>query len=258
MGGHAVRFYGLVRYTNDFDLHIAPSPWDDLVERLASCSLFASFPISEGPSWRTRAFKRFRIGSLPDGSDEWLEFWRENHLLDAHAALLARSQRGIYGNREIGFLGLPDLIRSKETEREKDWADVSQLEEFLDARLHAAYRRGEITLESVLKQLRSRSGFGLHVLEKSFERHLDVSTAVAQTRNPITQAYLIPYVPDIELSPLSAMSIDPLVLSRLKQVSPASPLHIALVEVVRRRYIAWRRQIDREDKEKIRSQIAQD
>ena len=32
MGGHAVRFYGLERYTNDFDFTLAPNAWDDLAE----------------------------------------------------------------------------------------------------------------------------------------------------------------------------------------------------------------------------------
>jgi hypothetical protein len=35
MGGHAVRFYGLSRHTNDVDLHISPDQWDDLPARLA-------------------------------------------------------------------------------------------------------------------------------------------------------------------------------------------------------------------------------
>ena len=35
----------------------------------------------------------------------------------------------------LSFLSLPDLIRSKETEREKDWQDVAVLEEIHDNRL---------------------------------------------------------------------------------------------------------------------------
>jgi hypothetical protein len=33
MGGHAVQHYGLQRYTNDFDLTLAPEAWGDLRER---------------------------------------------------------------------------------------------------------------------------------------------------------------------------------------------------------------------------------
>src|SRR5262249_46013471 len=135
MGGHAVRFYGLSRYTNDVDLHVSPDQWDDLPARLARTSLFAGATLVEGPSWRAGAFRRFQIGALPDGREEWLEFWRENHLLAPHGELQARAERGLYGGREITFLGLTDLIRSKETERDADWQDVAALEQFLDARL---------------------------------------------------------------------------------------------------------------------------
>lgn len=74
MGGHAVRFDGLFRYTNDVDLHVAPEQWDDLPARLARTSLLGGDAPVEGPSWRPGAFRRFRIGALPDGREEWLEF----------------------------------------------------------------------------------------------------------------------------------------------------------------------------------------
>lgn len=35
----------------------------------------------------------------------------------------------------VAFLGIDDLIRSKETEREDDWRDVALLEEIADERL---------------------------------------------------------------------------------------------------------------------------
>jgi hypothetical protein len=37
--------------------------------------------------------------------------------------------------------------------------------------------------------------------------------------------------------------IEPVVLARLRTTPPASPLHLALVEVVRRRYIAFRKEV---------------
>jgi hypothetical protein len=147
MGGHAVRFYGLSRQTNDVDLHVAPDPWDDLPARLARTNLFTDQAVEEGPSWRPGAFRRFRIGTLPDGRDEWLEFWRENHLLPPYNELLSRAERGPYGGREVTFLGLADLIRSKETERDTDWQDVAALEQFLDARLLAHVRSGTVPAE---------------------------------------------------------------------------------------------------------------
>ena len=81
MGGHAVRFYGVDRNTGDFDLHLAPDCWDDLPHALSRSSLFVGKPLMEGPSWRPNVFRRFQIGTLPSGREEWLEFWLENHLL---------------------------------------------------------------------------------------------------------------------------------------------------------------------------------
>jgi hypothetical protein len=47
--------------------------------------------------------------------------------------------------------------------------------------------------------------------------------------------------------------IEPVVLARLRTTPPASALHLGLVEVVRRRYIAFRKDLDRRDKEMIRA-----
>ena len=64
MGGHAVRYYGLQRHTNDFDLTLAPEGWDDLVGRLARTGLFPGIGPVEGNSWRPGAFRRFLAGTL--------------------------------------------------------------------------------------------------------------------------------------------------------------------------------------------------
>lgn len=85
----------------------------------------------EGVSWRPDSFRRFVLGRLPDGREERLEFWRRNHLLAPFDELHARRTEGAYGGETIAFIGLDDLIRSKETEREDDWRDVSLLEELL-------------------------------------------------------------------------------------------------------------------------------
>src|SRR5262249_32990561 len=112
MGGHAVRFYGLERNTVDFDLHLAPEHWHDLAAKLGQTPLFALKLPVDGPSWRPNAFRRFKIGTLASGAEEWLEFWRENHLLPPFAELVSRCEQGLYGGRTMRFLSLPDLIRS--------------------------------------------------------------------------------------------------------------------------------------------------
>jgi hypothetical protein len=92
MGGHAVRFYGLARNTDDFDLHLAPDRWNDLPALLGRTALVTSGSLIEGPSWRAGSFRRFRIGTLPDGRDEWLECWKTNYLLPPFPEVLARAE----------------------------------------------------------------------------------------------------------------------------------------------------------------------
>jgi hypothetical protein len=251
MGGHAVRFYGLGRYTNDVDLHVAPGQWDDLPARLARTSLFPGQAVTEGPSWRPGAFRRFQIGTLPDGREEWLEFWRENHLLAPYEELQARAERGPYGGRGVTFLGLADLIRSKETERDADWQDVAALERFLDARLLAQVRTGTLPAEEALVSLRSQAGL-LGYLEAGYLTSQNATGALLRTTNPVTQTFLVPFAPDAAV-PEPVTLIEPVVLARLRTSVPASPLHLALVEIVRRRYIAFRKDVDRRDKETIRA-----
>jgi hypothetical protein len=228
MGGHAVRFHGLARNTDDFDLHVAPDRWDDLPTLIAATALVTSGSLVEGPSWRTGVFRRFRIGALADGRDEWLECWKTNHLLAPHAELLARAERGPYGGREIAFLGLPDLIRSKETERDKDWNDVLVLERVLDARLLARVRSGQNGLAAALALLRSRAGFESYLAEGMLADTQAVASALGTTSLPITQAFLLPLAP--ASTPASPVyPIGSVVLERLRTVAPGSALHLSLV-----------------------------
>jgi hypothetical protein len=253
MGGHAVRHYGFQRYTNDFDLTLAPEGWCALPERLVRSGLCPGAALVEGNSWRPGAFRRFRIGVLPDGGEEWLEFWLENHLLDPFPELFSRREVAMYGGRDLPFLGLQDLLRSKETERAKDWDDVSYLEEVQDMRLHARSVASEVGLVQVLAQVRSRRGFDSYFAEGRLSDAEAVRAALGQTTNPITQAFLLPSAPDaMLLSPVVA--IEPVVERKLRSVAPASPLHRSLVEVVRRQYKVFRQERDRADKEAIRRQ----
>lgn len=199
MGGHAVRYYGLHRDTDDFDLCITKSAWPDLLERLASCPLFSDSGPIEGDTWRKDAFRRFQIGRLPTGKEEWLEFWCGNHLLAPTGELAGRAVRGSYGGRELAFLGLADLIRSKETERDKDWRDVSELERFRDEQRLAEYRRGRIGLADALDSLRSRVGFEALLQAKLLEDLSAVRNALDRKEFPMSQAYLLPFVSDATL-----------------------------------------------------------
>lgn len=252
MGGHAVRHYGLQRHTNDFDLTLAPEGWDDLLDRLGRTGLFPDGIPVEGNSWRPGAFRRFQIGRLADSQEEWLEFWKENHLLAPFPELFSRREVARYGGRELAFFGLRDLIRSKETERAKDWDDIAYLEEFQDARLHAGVIAGTIGLADALAQVRSRRGFDTYLAENSLNDPVAVRAALGRTTNPVTQAFFLPCAPDVVVLP-SVVEIEPLVERKLRSLPIASPLHRSLVEVVRRRYKVVCQDRDRADKEAIRA-----
>jgi hypothetical protein len=252
MDGHAVRYYGLQRHTNDFDLTLAPDGWDDLADRLVRTGLFPGTGPIEGNSWRPGAFRRPLLSSLPSGQEEWLEFWRENHLLAPFPELFARREVGSYGGQDVPFLSLEDLLRSKETERQKDWDDISYLEEFLDARLHARWVAGDIALADVLARLRSRRGFDTYLAENCFGDEVTVQAALGRTTNPVTQAFLLPWSPEATVSP-PVVAIEPLVERKLRSAAPASPLHRALVEVVRRQYKLICQERDRADKVAVRA-----
>lgn len=252
MGGHAVRYYGLERHTNDFDLTVAPDGWNDLADRLSRTCLFEAAGPIEGNSWRPGAFRRFLLRAPSIGQEEWLEFWRENHLLAPFPDLHARREVGAYGGRELSFLGLPDLIRSKETERAKDWEDVFYLEEFLDLRRHASLVAGKLDMVDGLSRLRSRRGFDTYLAENRFADTELASRALERASNPISQAFLLPWTPDsVVVTPSDAM--EGIVEQKLRSVEPASTLHLSLVEVVRRRYKVVCQELDRADKEAIRS-----
>lgn len=253
MGGHAARYYGLQRNTNDYDLHLAPDRWLDLPQLLQQIPVHFAQPVVEGPSWRPHAFRRFQVGRLPDGREEWLEFWRNNHLLPPFADLYGRREEGTYGDRSLPFLALPDLIRSKETERAIDWQDVAILEEFLDARLLAQVKTGSITLAQAMAQLRSRRGFEGFWQHGYLKERATIRDAVMQSRHSVTQAFLLPLVPDLTPLPVPTVPVEPVILNRLRAVTPASALHLTLVEAVRRQYKAAAQAADRADKEAIRA-----
>jgi hypothetical protein len=252
MGGHAVRHYGLQRHTNDFDLTLAPEGWTDLSDLLSRTGLFPGGLPAERHSWRPGAFRRFQVGTLPDGREEWLEFWRENHLLDTFPELFSRREEGIYGGRVLPFLGLRDLIRSKETERARDWDDIAYQEEFQDARLHARWVAGEIGLAEALAQLRSRRGFDTYLAEGRLGDQVVVGAALGRTPNPITQAFLLPCAPQAVVLP-PVVALEAVVERKLRSVAPGSSLHRSLVEIVRRQYKVARQARDRTDKEGIRA-----
>jgi len=114
---------------------------------------------------------------LPNGKEEFLEFWIHNHLLDDFKNLYQRREEDFYGGGKISFLSLPDLIRSKETERENDWQDISFLEEILDQRNLANAKSSE-NIISALSISRSVRGLETAVNNGFFTTSSNVETAL--------------------------------------------------------------------------------
>jgi hypothetical protein len=249
MGGHAVRYYGVGRNTNDFDFYVSTSSMDELRERLAKADIAGKVLAREGPSWRPEDFARFAIGRLPDGREEWLEFWLHNHLLPEFAESWARRERGVYGGRELEFLSLEDLIRSKETAREDDWADVALLEEILDARA-LAQAKTQSDRVRLLSRLRSRRGFERALQSGLLGDEALLRQAIPECRHPVPFAFLVPFVKDAEQPANLCSRIDDAYLAAFGKVEPGSVKHVALVEVVRRGYKRWAMDVDHEDKER--------
>jgi hypothetical protein len=78
-----------------------------------------------------------------------------------------------------------------------------------------------------------------------------MTAALAAAPLPITQAFLIPFAPLAAVAQ-PVVPIEPIVAERLRKTTPGSALHLSLVEVIRRRYIAFRKDQDRRNKEAIR------
>lgn len=248
MGGHAVRFYGIQRGTIDFDLAVEDSRWDDLPLLMARAQAIGP-TVTEGASWRPGDFRRFVAGTLSDGREERVEFWRRNHLLAPFPELFRRRRNGVYGGDAIDFLGPEDLLRSKETEREDDWRDIQLLEEVADAEhLRDAGAKGWL---HVLKDLRSQRGFALALQRGAFADHETVTRAIEQTQHPVTAAILLPFckssVHAASWSGWAGTCTD--ILDRhVRNVTGGSARHLALVEAVRRSWKADRMAADRADK----------
>jgi hypothetical protein len=113
---------------------------------------------------------------------------------------------------------------------------VAMLEEFLDARLLAQSESGTRPRSEALSGIRSRSGFEDALQRGFFADAPHVERALAAARLSITQAFLLPFAPASTDLPATTPAIEPVILNRLRTVSPTSPLHLALVETVRRQY----------------------
>ena len=249
MGGHAVCYYGLQRFTNDFDFALAPDGWDELRGRLARTNLCSDAGPIEGNSWRPGHFRRFRLGAEAEGREEWLEFWLRNHLLAPFPDLYAQRTRGL--RRTSDSIPLTSRPHPEQGNRTSERLGRYFIPRGVPQRaVHALYAAGAIPLSNALAQLRSRRGFDTILVEGGFSDAVAVRVALAQTANPVTQAFLLPWAPEAVAQP-PVIEIEPLVERKIRTITPASPLHRSLVEVVRRQYKVFCQERDMGDKQAI-------
>ena len=146
---------------------------------------------------------------------------------------------------------MPDLIRSKETEREIDWQDISFLEEVFDRRNITAAKSGEDVVLA-LSRLRSVRGLELAMSRGFLAHQQNVEAALKDAANPITQSFLLPFAPEIAEG-LPPNDILPAPFRKhLQLVQPASSRHLAIVEAVRLRYKRAMQELDRKEKDEHR------
>jgi hypothetical protein len=246
MGGHAARYYGVSRNTVDFDLVTAICTPEELHSRVPLIAALG--PLRQEPAWRKHDFVRYEIGKLDDGREEWLEFWLHNHLLDEFPRLKYRAETGQYGGEQLAFLGLSDLIRSKETERESDWKDIELLEEICDERAWAKASSDPLMWAPYLSTVRSRRAMDLAVEKQLVKTNAVVEDAFVRSEQPVPAAFLFPYVNDQRLRQTTSI-LSSTFKSLLSNVEGGSPKHFLLIEVVRRDYKRRAMERDRADKQ---------
>jgi hypothetical protein len=252
MGGQAVGYYGFQRETTDHDFYLPATAGAHLTEMLSRTVLFAGGLPVEAITWRGADFRRFVLGRLPDGKEELLEFWLHNHLLADFDTLWRRREEDWYAGCKMSFLALPDLIRCKETERKNDWQDISFLEEILDQRRLANLQSGGNAV-AALAQLRSVRGLALAVSAGLLTDQQTAAQALRAAANPISQAFLLPFAPQVEPE-LPLDELFPAAFRKhLTQVAPSSSRHLAFVEAVRLRYKRAMQELDRREKEERRN-----
>ena len=116
---------------------------------------------------------------------------------------------------EIAFLSLPDLIRSKETEREGDWADVSLLEEILDDR-HLAQATISGDPSTLLSSIASRRGFERTLNLGLLADHEAVRSSAQRCEHPVSFAFLLPFAADSPQPASLRFKIDEAFLAPLR------------------------------------------
>jgi hypothetical protein len=109
-----------------------------------------------------------------------------------------------------------------------------------------------MTVPEALALLRSRIGLESFLQAGHLADPQAVSLALQRAAHPVTLALLLPFSSASPL-PETVPAIEPIIVNRLRTAVTASPLHLTLVEAVRRQYRVCKQAEDRKDKETIRA-----
>ena len=129
MGGQACVFYGAAEFSRDIDLAILcerdnlkaiRQALDDLQAECIAVPPFEKRYLDKGHAVHFRCnapnVQRLRVDMLARmrGVDEFAELWERRTTIQ-------------FGDLEIDLMSLPDLVRAKRTQRDKDWPMTARL-----------------------------------------------------------------------------------------------------------------------------------
>ena len=250
MGGHAVRYYGLARNTNDFDLHLAPEAWESLLERLVSSGLSAE-PVIEGPSWRPQTFRRFLIGRLPDGREGMVRVLAGKPPLAAVLRFVCPTRTWKLrrpGSAVSSVAGFDSQQRDGTGRRLARRSRSRRILGCATSCPRSGQRQSNRGSVHTAKSERVR----ITPSARPFSNVAAIREALSQVRASISQAFLLPLAADATIDH-AGPAIEPLIAQKLRTIQPGSSMHFLLVEAVRRQYKVAAQAADRADKESIRA-----
>lgn len=125
VGSEAVAFYGVPRYSVDFDAFVLATR-ANLFRVVAALEVFGLSDLAQkvDPETWARSGATLRLGSPPHQVDVLLQLSGVDF-----RQVATRAVAGRYGDVPVRFIGMPDLIANKRAAgRPKDLADVAALE----------------------------------------------------------------------------------------------------------------------------------
>ena len=155
MGGQACVLYGAAEFSRDVDFAIVPdaanlsalhNALDELQAKIIAVPSFGADYLRRGHAIHFRCFHpqahemRVDVMSVMRGVDSFEELWERRTTIELE-------------NQNFDLLSLPDLVKAKKTQRDKDWPMIRRLLE-----VHYLEYRGEPTparIEFWLRELRT-------------------------------------------------------------------------------------------------------